>query len=155
MVNFLQANSKRYLSQVRELFTEYVASLGFDLHFQDFAKEMAEFPGQYAPPDGRLLLALDDEQIAGCVALRKMSKDVCEMKRLYVRPEFRGKGIGRKLAMTIIEEARKIGYKSMRLDTVPFMKEAISLYRSLGFKEIEPYRFNPIEGAKFMQLTLI
>jgi len=154
MVKFLQADSEEYLPCVKELLTEYTAILGFDLHFQEFRKELAELPGEYAPPNGRLLLAIYETQIAGCVALRKMSEVVCEMKRLYVRPEFRGKGIGRSLAKAIIKEARKIGYSHMRLDTVPSMKEAISLYRSLGFKEIEPYRYNPIEGAKFMELNL-
>jgi len=154
MVKFLQGDSEKYLQHVRELFTEYATSLGFDLHFQEFKREMAELPGDYARPDGRLLLAKYETQIAGCVALRKISGSVCEMKRLYVRPEFRGKGIGKSLAMAIIEEARKIGYVRMRLDTVPFMKEAIALYRALGFREIEPYRYNPIEGAKFMELDL-
>ena len=154
MVKLLQADSKEYLSQVRELLIEYAASLGFELHFQEFKKELAEFPGEYAPPDGRLLLAKEDERIAGCVGLRRISEGVCEMKRLYVRPGFRKKGIGKKLAEAVIEEARKIGYKHMRLDTVPFMKEAIALYLSLDFKEIESYRYNPIEGAKFMELDL-
>ena len=154
MMKLLQADSKEYLSQVRELLIEYAASLGFELHLQEFKKEMAEFPGEYAPPDGRFVLAQEGEKTAGCVALRKISQGVCEMKRLYVRPKFRGKGIGRKLTQTAIEEARKIGYERMRLDTVPFMKEAIALYLSLGFKEIESYRYNPIEGAKFMELEL-
>ncbi|MGB2768126.1 MAG: GNAT family N-acetyltransferase [Candidatus Zixiibacteriota bacterium] len=154
MLKLIQADSEEYLPQARELLMEYAVSLGFDLHFQEFKKELAEFPGEYAPPDGRLLLAMHDEQLAGCVALRKISEGVCEIKRLYVRPEFRKKGIGKELATAIIEEAREIGYKHMRLDTVPFMKEAIALYRSLGFKEIESYRYNPIEGAKFMELDL-
>jgi GNAT superfamily N-acetyltransferase len=154
MVKLLQADSKEYLSQVRELLIEYAASLGFELHFQEFKKEMAEFPGEYAPPDGRFLLAQEGEKTAGCVALRKISQGVCEMKRLYVRPEFRKKGIGKGLATAIIEEACEIGYKHMRLDAVPFMKEAIALYLSLDFKEIESYRYNPIEGAKFMELDL-
>ena len=154
MLKLIQADSEEYLPQARELLMEYAVSLGFDLHFQEFEKELAEFPGEYAPPDGRLLLAMHDEQLAGCVVLRKISEGVCEIKRLYVRPEFRKKGIGKELATAIIEEAREIGYKHMRLDTVPFMKEAIALYRSLGFKEIESYRYNPIEGAKFMELDL-
>ncbi len=154
MLKVIQAHSEEHLSQVRELFTEYAASLGFDLCFQDFDRELAELPGEYAPPDGRLLLALCDGQVVGCVALRKITDGICEMKRLYVRPEFRGKGIGRKLAVAIIDEARRIGYGSMRLDTVPMMKEAIGLYRSMGFKEIEPYYHNPIACTLFMELTL-
>jgi GNAT superfamily N-acetyltransferase len=154
MLKLIHADSDEYLLQARELLMEYAASLGFDLHFQEFQKEVAEFPGEYSPPDGRFLLAEEDDKVAGCVALRKISPGVCEMKRLYVRPEFRRKRIGRKLAEAIIDEARKIGYERMRLDTVPFMKEAIALYLSLGFKEIEPYRFNPIQGAKFMELDL-
>jgi putative acetyltransferase len=154
MLKIIQADSEEHLSQGRDLLREYAASLGFDLHFQEFKKEVAEFPGEYSPPDGRFLLAQEDEKTAGCVALRKISQDVCEMKRLYVRPEFRGTAVGRKLAEAIIEEARKMGYERMRLDTAPFMKAAIALYLSLGFKEIESYRYNPIEGAKFMELDL-
>ena len=155
MLKLIQADSEEYFPQARELLMEYAASLGFDLHFQEFKKELAEFPGEYAPPDGRLLLAMHDEQLAGCVALRKISEGVCEMKRLYVRSQFRKNGIGGNLAKAVIKEAREIGYKHMRLDTVPFMKEAIALYRSLGFKEIDSYRDNPIKGAKFMELTLV
>jgi putative acetyltransferase len=155
MIKLFRVDTPEYLHQIKELFTEYAESLGFDLCFQDFDKELAELPGEYSFPDGCLLLALYETQIAGCVGLRKIAEGVCEMKRLYVRPEFRGKGIGKKLAIEIIEEASKIGYTHMRLDTVPSMKEAIALYRSLGFKEIEPYRYNPMEGAIFMELTLI
>jgi len=154
MIEFILAESKEYLDHIRELFIEYATSLGFDLCFQNFDKELAELPGEYAPPDGRLLIALYEIRIAGCVGLRKITNGVCEIKRMYVRPEFRRKGIGRGLAVTIIEEARKVGYKRMVLDTLPSMEEAISLYRSLGFQETEPYRFNPIEGAIFMELTL-
>lgn len=155
MIKLFRAESEEDLRHVRELISEYVASLGFDLRFQHFDEEFAELPGEYAPPDGYLLLATYETKMAGCVALRKIGEGVCEMKRLYVRPEFRGKGIGKDLAVAIVQEAHKIGYTHMRLDTVPSMKEAIALYRSLGFKEIHPYRHNPIEGAMFMELTLI
>lgn len=153
-VKFVQAESKEDLSHARKLFAEYAASLGFDLSFQNFENELAELPGEYAPPDGRLLLAIYERQVAGCVALRKISEGICEMKRLYVRPKFRGKGVGKGLAVAIIREALKGGYTRMRLDTVPSMKEAIAPYCSLGFKEIEPYRYNPIKDAMFMELTL-
>lgn len=139
---------------MRELFTEYAASLGFDLCFQDFDKELASLPGEYSSPNGCLIVAMDGSQVVGCVALRRLDNDICEMKRLYVRPEFRGKGIGRELVKAIIDEAKKIGYIRMRLDTVPVMKEAIALYCSMGFYEIEPYRYNPVEGAVFMELNL-
>jgi len=154
IIRIVQAESQKDLNQVRELFREYTTSLGFNLCFQNFDIELAELPGDYVPPSGRLLLIIYATKMAGCVALRNMGEGVCEMKRLYVRPAFRGKGIGKTLALAIIKEARHIGYKCMRLDTVPAMKEAISLYRSLGFKDIEPYRYNPIEGAIFMELKL-
>ena len=154
MLSVKQISSRQEIQHVRELFLEYAASLGFDLDFQDFENELTVLPGEYAPPAGALLLAIEDGQIAGCVALRKITGNACEMKRLYVRPEFRGKEIGRRLARAIIAEARKSGYSRMRLDTVPSMREATSLYRSLGFKEIGPYRYNPIKGALFMELSL-
>jgi len=153
-MKLVYAESEKHLSYVRELFTEYAASLGFDLCFQNFDKELAKLPGEYAPQDGCLIIAIDGTQVVGCVALRKLVNDICEMKRLYVRPMFRGEGIGRELIKAIIDEAKKIGYTYMRLDTVPVMKEAIALYRTMGFYEIEPYRYNPIEGAVFMELTL-
>jgi putative acetyltransferase len=154
LLKIFSAKSKLRIDQARELLLEYAASLGFDLGFQNFEKELNEFPGEYAPPDGCLLLAIDSGRLVGCVALKKISPDQCEMKRLYVRPEFRGRGIGRKLSEAIIREARKIGYARMSLDTVPSMKAAAALYRSLRFKEIPPYRYNPIKGTLFMELDL-
>jgi ribosomal protein S18 acetylase RimI-like enzyme len=154
MLRYVHVTTQEDVGQVRELFTEYQASLGIDLCFQDFDKELAGLPGQYASPTGCLLLAYWESQPAGCVALRKIDEATCEMKRLYVRPAFRGKSIGRNLAETIIQEARTIGYSRMRLDTLPTMKEAIALYRSLGFQVMEPYRYNPIEGILFMELEL-
>ena len=149
------AKSPGDIEQARELFLEYADSLGFSLCFQGFDKELAELPGMYSPPDGRLLLATVDDQAAGCAGLHKLESGVCEMKRLYVRPAFRGAGLGRRLATTTIAEARGIGYKKMRLDTiVGKMDRAIELYRQLGFREIEPYRPNPIQGALYMELTL-
>jgi ribosomal protein S18 acetylase RimI-like enzyme len=140
---------------VRELFLEYAQSLGFSLCFQSFDKELAELPGEYAPPRGRLLVAEYGGELAGCVALHPLQETVCEMKRLYLRPQFRGKGLGRILAETIISEARSIGYSAIRLDTVePVMKDAVAIYRRLGFQEIPPYCANPIAGALYMELKL-
>ncbi len=151
----LQVKSPEEIASIRELFLEYAQSLGFSLCFQSFDQELASLPGDYAPPEGRLLLATRDGQTTGCVALHKLDDEVCEMKRLYVRPEFRGKGLGKALAERIIVEAREIGYKKLRLDTVePVMRSAVAMYRQLGFREIAPYRPNPIEGALYMELEL-
>ena len=135
---------------VRELFLEYAQSLGIDLAFQDFEREVASLPGDYDP----ILVAHWNSEVAGCVALHGWDRDVCEMKRLFVRPAFRGHAIGRALAERIIVEAREKRFARMRLDTLPIMREAQELYRSLGFVEIPPYRFNPIDGSKFMELDL-
>lgn len=154
-MKLIQAHSPEEITRTRELFEEYASGLGISLCFQNFDKELAELPGAYIPPSGRLFLAMQDEQTIGCVALRKIGDNVCEMKRLYVRPEFRGTGLGRILAESIIDAAREIGYHSMRLDTLPGkMDRAIAMYRSLGFKEIEPYYNNPVDGAAFMELIL-
>jgi putative acetyltransferase len=153
--SLVPAKSPAEIAEVRELFLEYAKSLGFSLCFQSFDKELAELPGDYAPPEGRLLLARCDGQPAGCVALHRLEPGICEMKRLYVRPGFRGKGLGRVLATAVVEEARVIGYRRIRLDTVePVMKDAVKLYRLMGFKEIAPYRANPIPGALYMELEL-
>jgi putative acetyltransferase len=155
MATIRQVEDEEDMKQARGLFREYEAWLGLDLCFQNFEKELAELPGAYAPPAGRLLLAYENDQLGGCVALRKLCDGVCEMKRLFVRPQFHGTGVGRRLAERIINEARDAGYKRMRLDTLPQqMGKAIALYRSLGFKEIEPYYKNPVAGAMFMELVL-
>jgi len=149
------AEEDRDIESAKTLFVEYAESLGFDLSFQDFDEELANLPGDYGPPAGCLLLADYKGRPAGCVALRRLGEGICEMKRLYVRPELRGLGIGRALAEAVIEQARKIGYDCMRLDTVPSMTGARALYVSLGFKRTGPYRYNPIEGAVFMELLLV
>jgi ribosomal protein S18 acetylase RimI-like enzyme len=135
---------------VRELFLEYARGLGVDLSFQDFEREVATLPGDYDP----ILVAHWNSEVAGCVALHQLEPEVCEMKRLYVRPEFRGHSIGRTLAERIMAEARERRFARMRLDTLPMMGEAQKLYRSLGFIEIPPYRFNPVAGSKFMEAPL-
>ena len=155
VMNLKQVESDGDIHQARLLFQEYAAWLGFSLCFQNFDKELAGLPGDYSPPDGRLLLAWENDQVAGCVALRKIGDATGEMKRLYVRPEFRGKGLGRTLTGTVIKAARDIGYERLRLDTLPGkMDQAIAMYRSLGFRSIEPYYDNPYADAAYMELTL-
>jgi putative acetyltransferase len=152
----IQAQSPVDIDHARALFKEYEAWLEVDLCFQNFEKELAELPGKYAPPEGRLLLAVENGKVAGCVALRKIGEGTGEIKRLFIRPQFRGRGFGRKLAEAIIAQAKQIGYERMRLDTLPpKMNDAIELYRSLGFVKIEPYYDNPVPGAKFMELDLV
>ena len=140
---------------MRELLLEYWENRKLALYVFNFDQELAGLPGEYAPPDGRLLLSFCGDEPSGCVALRKIGEDICEMKRLYLRPKFRGRGLGRYLTNSIIEEARKMGYRKMRLDTIQTnMQEAIALYKQLGFQEIPPYRHNPLEGVMFMELDL-
>ena len=154
-MKFVQAQSPEEIEIARMLFREYAAGLKIDLCFQNFDQEVDGLPGNYAPPLGRLLLAIEGEQIAGCIALRRYDEGACEMKRLYVRPEFRGQGLGKKLVTTLIDAARQKGYERMLLDTLPGkMEEAIALYRSLGFRAAESYRYNPVPGATFFELAL-
>ncbi len=142
------------LDDVRQLFEEYAAWIAIDLSFQGFANEVANLPGDYAAPDGTLLLGLVDGCVAGCVGVRRADERGCEMKRLYVRPPFQRSGGGRQLAERAIEWARRAGYRRMLLDTLPSMTGAQRMYEQLGFKDVPAYRFNPIAGARYMELGL-
>ena len=154
MIEIVEANTVDLIAKVKELFQEYAESLGFDLGFQGFDQELDNFPGQYSPPMGRLFLALSENQPMGCVGLRSFEKGLCEIKRLYVRPDCRGRKAGRLLAEAAIKAGKDMGYEIMRLDTLPSMESANILYKSLGFRQIEPYRHNPIKGAVYMELNL-
>lgn len=154
MLKIKKAETKEDINIIRELFLEYARSLDFDLCFQNFNQELKNLPGEYSSPDGLLFIAYWDGEPAGCIALRKLEENICEMKRLYVKNIFRGKNIGKALTKELITEAIKLGYKKMRLDTVPSMKTAQKLYKSLGFYDIKPYRENPVEGAICMELVL-
>lgn len=154
MLRIVDALAVDGVLKARSLFEEYAGSLGIDLDFQDFEQELATLPGSYAPPGGRLLLALQHEEPVGCVAMRPLEPSICEMKRLYVRPGFRSLGLGRMLAQRVVNEARVAGYRRMRLDSLPSMAPALALYRELGFREIAPYRANPIQGSIFLELEL-
>ena len=154
MLKIIRAETNDDFEQARLLCEEYAASLGIDLSFQHFDEELLNLPGQYSPSNGCLLLACYENQTAGCVALRRLDRGVCEMKRLYVKPQFRSLKIGMLLVEKIIEAARKLEYSRMRLDTLSSMVRAQALYKSLGFQEIVPYRFNPVEGTVFMELRL-
>jgi putative acetyltransferase len=156
MLTITQAETDEQIAEAKALFREYEAWLGMSLCFQDFENEVATLPGKYAMPDGRLLLAYDDDNLAGCIALRPLDEDgVCEMKRLFVRDEFRGRQVGINLIERLLTDAREIGYEKMRLDTFPpKMGKAVKLYESHGFREISPYYDNPHDGVLFMELTL-
>jgi ribosomal protein S18 acetylase RimI-like enzyme len=153
-MEIIRVKTAKHLDEIRQLFREYENFLGVDLCFQGFEEELAKLPGEYIPPKGSLLLAVDGKNTAGCVALRGFNGDVCEMKRLYLRSEYRGYGIGRKLSKKIIEEAERIGYSSIRLDTLKNLKEAMGLYESLGFKRVDPYYDNALPGVMYWELQL-
>jgi ribosomal protein S18 acetylase RimI-like enzyme len=154
MIDIVKANTDERIAQAKALFQEYAESLGFDLCFQNFDVEMDRFPDQYSPPRGGLFLALSQNRPIGCVGVRYFDEGICEMKRLYVRPAFRGKHAGRNLAVAAIEAGKTLGYKQMRLDTLRSMERANQLYKTLGFVEIEPYRKNPLDGAIYFELRL-
>ncbi|HKO99071.1 MAG TPA: GNAT family N-acetyltransferase [Pyrinomonadaceae bacterium] len=156
MLTIKQVETAEDIQATRQLFEEYVSELGVSLCFQNYDKEVAELPGEYRPPTGRLYFATENNEAAGCIALRKLDDEVCEMKRLFVRPQYRANRLGRALVDRVIEDARAIGYKRMRLDTLPGrMDQAIAMYRALGFKEIPRYYDNPWESALFMELRLV
>lgn len=155
MIEIIQAETNEQIEDVRKIFREYEAWLDLDLCFQGFEEELANLPGKYQKPEGRLFLAISDGKVAGCIALRKLEEGICEMKRLYVRDEFRGQKIGISLIEKLISEAREIGYQKLRLDTYPpKMGKAVSLYETHGFRETEPYYHNPHGKTLFMELNL-
>lgn len=155
MFRIFQAETVEHIAAAREMMREYQAELGISLCFQNFDQELHELPGQYAPPSGRLLLAEGDNHAAGVIALRPIHHDLCEMKRLYVRSAFRGHALGRRLVDELIVQSRLIGYRRMRLDTMlGRMDHAIGLYRTIGFREIEPYYSSPIKETLFLELKL-
>ena len=154
LLRIVEPTSTSQMEGVRNLWIEYWDWLEFEPCFQDFDRELETLPGEYAPPDGCILVALFASELAGCVALRKLANNRCEMKRLYVRATFRGKKVGFALASGTVKEARKRGYSHMRLDTLPVMDKAIAIYRSLGFEDIEPYTRDPIPHAKYLELKL-
>ena len=154
MVEIYPARFPEQLEVVRAIFREYAESLGVDLSFQSFESELAELPGKFAAPRGRVLLARNNEDVVGCVAMRPLDELTCEMKRLYIRPSGRGQQAGRQLATLICRIAQEAGYTRIRLDTLPDMQAAQQLYTSLGFKPIPAYVFNPIAGTIFMERDL-
>lgn len=153
-VRIHRARAPEDLEATRALFLEYAESLGFSLCFQGFDRELAELPGCYAPPDGEIFLATIDGALAGCGAVRPLDEGISEMKRLFVRPGFRGHQLGRRLAEAVVDHARQRGFSAMRLDTIETMTAAIALYQTLGFREIEPYYENPLPGVRYFELLL-
>ncbi|MCX7746691.1 MAG: GNAT family N-acetyltransferase [Clostridia bacterium] len=154
MIRICEAEGAQDIEDVRVLFKDYALTMELDLCFQNFEEELAALPGKYALPTGYLLLAKDQDKSIGCVAVRKIDDGVCEMKRLYVKSQYRGMKIGKRLAEEIIEKARELGYDLMKLDTLFTMKEAVALYKLLGFKETQAYTFNPSEDVIYMELNL-
>ena len=154
LTRIIGAQNRDHYQGVRKLFQQYADYLGLDLEFQGFSQELAGLPGDYAPPQGCILMAVRAQEFVGCAALRPLEKRICEMKRLFVLPGYRGQNIGRDLARGIIDEARTRGYARMRLDTIESMTEAKQLYRSLGFQPIKPYRYNPLDNPTYMELDL-
>jgi len=154
MINIIEATTKEHMDNARALFREYEEYLDVDICFQGFERELKELPGPYAPPGGCLLLAMEGNRAVGCVAVRPLGNDMCEMKRLYVRPEFHGRGYGRLLVEEIIGRAENIGYRAMRLDTLSSLKQAMRLYESFGFRKIEPYYENPLADVVYWELDL-
>jgi ribosomal protein S18 acetylase RimI-like enzyme len=154
MCQLIEVTTSKDIQVVRELFDEYAVSIGIDLTFQNFEQELIHIADIYMPPEGSLLLAKQDGIPAGCVGLRKIEGRYCEMKRLYVRPKFRGMGLGKALCRRIIQKGRQLGYTKMLLDTLSTMMDAQALYRSHGFKDTVPYYHNPLPEAQYMQLTL-
>ncbi len=154
IIEIKHLNSQETINLAKELLIEYEEAVGVDLSFQNFREEVSGLPGKYGPSEGAFLLAFIGGQLAGCVALRKNMDKICEMKRLYVRKEYRQHKIGGLLVKEIIEEAKKLGYDKLRLDTLPTMKAAQRLYEKFGFKDIEPYIYHPMEGTRYMELEL-
>ena len=148
------ANNKELLAEVKKLFLEYAESLPIELDFQDFEDELSKLPGKYVPPTGAIILAIVDNTAVGIVALRKIEDDICEMKRLFVKKNYQGLGIGQKLAEKIIAEAKNRGYNYIRLDTLSSLKKALNLYKYLGFYEIDAYIYNPMDNAIYMEKEL-
>ena len=155
MFTLSQAHTQEAFEIAKHLFKEYAEELGIDLSFQNFSKELEEVEIEYAPPQGALFLAHNEgKEAIACFAIRKWQAEICELKRMYIRKVFRGKGLGKKLLLKSIEQAKALGYKKMRLDTLPSMQAAIGLYKSLGFVEIDAYRYNPIPGTKYFEKEL-